>query len=64
MFKQNIHLKMKKVRLFLALLAMVFMVSACELSPEEIQPVNDQFVLKVEEAAKMDPGPPLPPPED
>jgi len=55
---------MKKVKLLLTLLAMVFMVSACELSPEEIQPINDQIILKVEEGAKMDPGPPLPPPED
>ena len=31
---------MRKIKLLLTCLAMVFMVSACELSPEEIQPVG------------------------
>ena len=41
MFKQNNILIMKKVKFFFTFLAIVFMVSACEFSPEEIKPVGD-----------------------
>ena len=35
---------MKQVKLFLTLLAIVFMVSACELSPGEIEPISDELL--------------------
>jgi len=52
---------MKKVRLFLSLLAMVFMVSACELSPGEIEPIDTLLSLEPTVAGE-EPGDPLPPP--
>ena len=35
---------MKKVNSLLTLLAIVFMVSACELSPGEIEPISDELL--------------------
>ncbi len=56
---------MKKVKLLLTLLAIVFMVSACELSPGEIQPAGNQSfnidpVHDGEESDPPEPPPPLP----
>ena len=52
---------MKKVNSLLTVLAIVFMVSACELSPEEIQPVG-KIILETEVGTSgEDPGPTPPP---
>ena len=57
---------MKKVKFIFTFLAIVFIVSACEFSPEEIQPVND---IKLENytggsGERPGPNPPPAPPDD
>ncbi len=54
---------MKKVKFIFTFLAIVFMVSACELSPEEIQPIDNQFILENDQSGEdMDDMIPPPPP--
>ena len=52
---------MRKIKLILAFLAIGFMVSACEFSPEEIQPVGDIILETDTGGAGEDPGPTPPP---
>lgn len=51
---------MKKVKLLLAL-AILFMVSSCELSPEEIEPNDFMYEFDPDQSGEV-PGDPLPPP--
>ncbi len=54
---------MKNVKLMFAFLAIVFMLSACEFSPGEIQPVG-KIILETDVGGSgEDPGP-IDPPED
>ena len=56
---------MKKVKFLLTFLVIVFTVSACELSPEEIQPIDNQFILENDQSGEdMDNMIPPPPPAD
>ena len=61
-----ILLRMKKVKFLLTFIAIVFMVSACEMSPEEIQPIDNQFILENDQSGEDmdDMIPPPPPPSD
>jgi len=61
MFNQIFILKMKRVKLLLTFLAIVFMFSACEFSPEEIQPVGN-ITLETDTGGSGEyPGPKAPP---
>lgn len=51
---------MKKVKLFFTFLAIVFMVSACELSPNEIAPLSNP-VLNNDTGNDGEDPPPRPP---
>jgi len=53
---------MKKVKLLFTFLAIVFMVSACELSPEEIMPISSHVLNNDTGYAGVNP-PPQPPPD-
>jgi len=56
---------MKRVKFFLAYLAIVFMLSACEFTPEEIQPVG-KVILETDRGTSgtdPQPAPPPSPPE-
>jgi len=67
MFKKIFNIKMKKVKFLLTFLAIVFMVSACEFSPEEIQPVGDIKFENHTGTSGANPGPndpPAPPDEN
>jgi len=57
---------MKRVKFFLAFLAIVFMLSACEFSPQEIQPVGKVILEYDTGGAGEDPlpEPPLDPPDE
>lgn len=58
---------MKRVKFLLAFIAIVFMFSACEFSPEEIQPVNDIKFENSTGTSGANPGPndpPAPPDDD
>lgn len=52
---------MKKVKFIFSLLAIVFMVSACEFSPEEIEPIGKYLEFDPDVAGEDLPDP-LPPP--
>ena len=52
---------MRKIKLLLTFLAMVFMVSACELSPGEIQPVGKIILENDTGTLGENPGPQDPP---
>ena len=57
---------MKKVKFIFTFLAIVFIVSACEFSPEEIQPVGDIILENTPGTSDNNPTgpePPLDPPE-
>ena len=63
MFNNIKKLKMKKVKFLLTFLAIVFTVSACELSPGEIEPIDNQFILENDQSGEdMDDNIPPPPP--
>ena len=52
---------MKKVKFIFTFLAVVFIVSACEFSPQEIQPVGKVILENKPGTSGTDPGPdPLP----
>jgi len=52
---------MKNVKI-LVLLAILFMVSSCEMSPEEIEPMDNRFILENQHAGEEGDGPSPPPP--
>jgi len=52
---------MKRVKFLLTFLAIVFMFSACEFSPEEIQPVGDIKFENSTGTSGANPGPNRPP---
>ena len=61
MFNNIFILKMKKV-FFFTFLAIGMMMSACELSPEEIQPVG-KIILETEVGGSGEDPIPAPPPD-
>ena len=65
MFNDIFILIMRKFKFILAFLAIGFMVSACEFSPEEIQPVGDIILENETGGLGEDPGPldPIDPPD-
>jgi len=52
---------MRKIKFIFAFIAIVFMVSACEFSPEEIQPVGKIILKNNVGGAGEDPEPQEPP---
>lgn len=52
---------MKKVKFIFSLLAITFMVSACEFSPEEIEPIG-KYLEFYPDVAGEDPPDEIPPP--
>lgn len=61
MFNKTLILIMKKVKFIFSLLAITFMVSACEFSPEEIEPIG-KYLEFYPDVAGEDPPDEIPPP--
>lgn len=60
-YNKIIILKMRKIKFMFAFLAIVFMLSACEFSPEEIQPVGKIILENTGGNSGERPGPQDPP---